>query len=349
LSLAHDRGVVDDHDHDHDHDHVHVYVYEAGGRLLRPYMHFLLCSVLVLSTTCPADDKPAPPAGPTLSLAIVQPGYPGSPDAAADFLADLSAYLEKQSGAKGLAASYHNVPREALDAIARERPALSVVSLGFYLEHRKSLRLKPRLEARPQLRLTLVAPRGGARTIEDLAGKPVGGGALYELDFLARVAFARPPEAAGASPGPNPAVRGWKAEPSVRFSRVLRDLEQGKLKAAVFNSRELASLESLGRMKNLEKIAASEYYPPALLVVFDPRADKEDADQEERARCAESSKREESVTEKLVAVFRGIAKDVAAKDLMETMGCEEFAPVRAPWLEELEKRYDRETLDVEKK
>ncbi|MBN1441756.1 MAG: hypothetical protein JXA90_03555 [Planctomycetes bacterium] len=285
-----------------------------------------LLFLLLLGPLAPAVAEEVQTSAPGPLLVVVQPGYPGSPRDAQPFMRRLAAYLAEKAAWEGLRCEYHNVPDEALAALEKARASAGIVSLGFYLRHRKTLGLRAVLESRPEERFCLVAAAGAGRPKPaDLAGQPVAGGALYEYEFLRRVAFA---DLEG--------VGSWKLEPSLRISRSLRRLERGEHRGLVLTGREHRALEKASLAKSLEKIAESDYYPPALYVVFEgvqetaereaPRPEERDADAQAARRASEA--------------LRRLDGDPEGKEILETMGNEGFRPVRSEWLEELEKRYD---------
>ena len=141
------------------------------------------------------------------SLAIIQPGRPGSPKAAEGFLARLGEYLASQTRLARPTLSYQNTPKEALVALEKKNPDLGIVSLGFYLEHRKQFGLKAVLEAYPLRKYVLVASEGEVKTAADLDGKLVMGGPLYEPKFVRRILsqrLKRRPQASLAGKDPQP-------------------------------------------------------------------------------------------------------------------------------------------------
>jgi len=151
------------------------------------------------------------------TLVIVQPGYPGSTKDAEGFIRKLSAYVEEKAGLKGLFGEYHNDEKGALAAVEKLKPAFGVVSVGFYLAHRKDLGLKPLLQSKPGDNFVLVARTGELKDLAALKGQPVAGGPLHERGYLERVALAGKAD---------PAV--WDSKPVLQASRALRDLVDRK-------------------------------------------------------------------------------------------------------------------------
>ena len=290
------------------------------------------------------------PAGPRMM--IIQPGYPGTAKDAQGFLETLSDYVSEKAGIPGLSGAYHNETAPALEAIARDRPGFGVVSLGFYLAERRRLGLVPRLAARPKDRFIIVARGDDVKGAEALKGEPVAGGPLHEKEFLDRIVF------------PGAGVSAWDAKPTLHASRALRDLvARKKHRAVVLTGRDHDALISLYPGKTLEKVLESDYYPPALVVSFDPakaagaevKNEKEERSEgpsegngkseEKRVASAGSSNGENAgldagVLEKVVRTFSGLSSDPRGKEILGTMGTDGFEAISGKWLEEMERRFD---------
>jgi hypothetical protein len=297
--------------------------------------------VLVLWTGEGAGAGEGGEAGPRMIL--IQPGYPGTAKDAQGFLETLSSHISEKAGVPGISGAYHNQSAPALAAIASERPSFGVVSLGFYLAERGRLGLVPRLAARPKDRFVVVARGGDVQGPAALKGQPVAGGPLHEKEFLDRIVF------------PGAGVSGWEATPTLHASRALRDLvARKKHRAVVLTGRDHDALISLYPGKTLEKVLESDYYPPALVVSFDPAKTagaevKNGKDREESGKkgveSAGSSKREYSrldagALEKVVRTFSGLSADPRGKEILATMGIDGFEEISGKWLEELERRFD---------
>src|SRR5262249_49319532 len=131
------------------------------------------------------------------------------------------------------------------------------VSLGFYLEHRKELGLRVLLQSKPKDNFLVVARTGELKDLSLLAHQPVAGGPLQEAPFLQKVVFQGKAD-----------VASWDQKPTLFVSRAIRDLvERKKYSAVVLTGRDYAVFKEL-YAKTLEKIAESDYYPPAFLVAF---------------------------------------------------------------------------------
>jgi hypothetical protein len=322
-------------------------------------------SVLALLVLLGAASSPAAERAPP-RLIIIQPGYPGSTQDARAFIATLSEYLESKTGLKGLTGEYHNEAKPGLRAIKEDRPAFGMVSLGFYLEHRKALGLVARLQARPKDRIVLIARGGDIKDLAALKGEAVAGGPLHEKAFLERIAFAGKAD-----------VASWDAQPTLQASRALRDLAQGKkYRAVVLTGRDFAVLGELYSGKTLEKVAESDYYPPALVVAFtgtpagkgqektaEPGKEKNGAREEKKSegagREAKSTGKETERAsggvgtepepggplspeelEKVLGALSGLPGDPQGREILEAMGAEGFEDLPKGWLEEMEGGFD---------
>ncbi len=289
----------------------------------------------------------AEPAGGS-AFVIVQPGYPGSTRDAEAFVGSLAAYLAEKMSLTGLKGEYHNDSRAGLDAIALLKPAFGVVSVGFYLEHREKLGLEPLLESGPSDNFVLVVREGEVKDLKALKGQLVAGGPLHELPFLHRVVFASPVE-----------PDSWDSKPVFSTSRALRDLvDRKKLAAVLLTGREYKAFAPLYQTKRLEKVAESDYYPPAFLVAFRPEpgspleASRNDTVVQGKKALEAQKASEYSVEslrvkamEQVKGVFSDLSRDLKGKKLLETMGAEKFGEIQKDWLKELERKY----ADHEKK
>lgn len=318
----------------------------------------LPCSPVPGEEVAPRPTQPEQARGPR--FVIVQPGYPGTTRDAEAFVGKLAAHLALKASWPGLAGEYHNEPAPALEAIRRLQPAFGVVSLGFYLEHRRDLALTPLLESRPGEKLVLVSRSGELKDASSLQGQPVAGGPLHELKFLERIAFR------GKSN-----VASWEAKPLLNSSRALRDLvERKKYTAVVLTERDYQALAPLYQTKTVEKALESEYYPAAVLVVFGVKptgavGSSSDVPSEKSTVPGDGLKKDEALHPKpeeaagagsarqdaatpenvkrldaIQRAFSELATDPEGKKLLETMGSEGFGALDARALKEVEGKYE---------
>jgi DNA-binding NarL/FixJ family response regulator len=248
---------------------------------------------------------PLPAAHGVERLVIVQPGYPGSTAEASSFISDLAAAIS-QAGGPELEGEYHNQTEDALKAIARDKPRVGIVSLGFYLAQREDLKLEPLLESRPPQRFYLAARKGEAVQPQDLAGKTVVGTPFQEPEFASRILFG------GAR------VEQWKVEASASFSRAVREVARGKAAAVLLNERERQAMGELTAGKDLEVCWQSEELPAALAVSLGPRGPQ---------------------AESLAKALAGLEKTPEGQSLLSTMGIEGFTPIDREKLSRLEGRF----------
>ena len=258
------------------------------------------------------------------SLAIIQPGRPGSPKAAEGFLARLGEYLASQTRLARPTLSYQNTPKEALVALEKKNPDLGIVSLGFYLEHRKQFGLKAVLEAYPLRKYVLVASEGEVKTAADLDGKLVMGGPLYEPKFVRRVLFPKAEKTAASLAGWQ-GSSAWIPKPTTRVSSALYQLGKNRIRAVLLYDSQYESMKNLGRLKKVEKVIESSYYPPAVIVAFRGALKSAAAVSEEQRL--------------LITALEKISTVKDAGGILQQMGCKEFRRIRSGWLSEVEKKY----------
>ena len=258
------------------------------------------------------------------SLAIIQPGRPGSPKAAEGFLARLGEYLASQTRLARPTLSYQNTPKEALVALEKKNPDLGIVSLGFYLEHRERFGLKAVLEAYPLRKYVLVASEGAVKTAADLDGKLVMGGPLYEPKFVRRILFPKAEKTVASLAGWQ-GSSAWIPKPTTRVSSALYQLGKNRIRAVLLYDSQYESMKNLGRLKKVEKVIESSYYPPAVIVAFRGALKSAAAVSEEQRL--------------LITALEKISTVKDAGGILQQMGCKEFRRVRSGWLSEVEKKY----------
>ena len=236
-------------------------------------------------------------------LVIIQPGRPGSPKTAEGFLSRLGDYLARSTKLPKPSLSYQNKPADALSML------------------KKTL---PDLEAYPLKKYVLVASEGNLKTAADLDGKLVMGGPLYELNFVRRILFPPGEKTAGALPG-------WKGSdaglprPTTKVSAALYQLGKGRVEAVLLHESQYKSMKTLGRLKKVEKVIESSYYPPAVIVAF-RGAFKSAAAVSEEQRL-------------LITALEKISTVKDAGGILQQMGCKGFRKIRPGWMGEIEKKY----------
>ena len=257
-------------------------------------------------------------------LVIIQPGRPGSPKTAEGFLSRLGDYLARSTKLPKPSLSYQNKPADALSMLKKTLPDLGIVSLGFYLEYHERFGLKPVLEAYPLKKYVLVASEGNLKTAADLDGKLVMGGPLYELNFVRRILFPPGEKTAAALPGWK-GTDAWLPRPTTKVSAALYQLGKGRVEAVVLHESQYKSMKTLGRLKKVEKVMESSYYPPAVIVAF-----------------RGALKSAEAVSEEQRLLINAMEKISTVKDageIVQQMGCKGFRKIRPGWMGEIEKKY----------
>ena len=247
-------------------------------------------------------------------LLIVQPGYPGSTEEAKGFIDRLRREIRSQGGPDISAGSYHNREKAALEAVRTEKPTIGVVSLGFYLAHRKALLLRPRLWSRPDEPYHVLVKKGAAKTLVDLKGRSITGTPLVEFEFVRRIVFS---DASVA-----PVVKSWKLHPIPLFSKGVRDVRRGRKDAVLLSEREFNGVKKLPSTAELEVIHTTPSFPVGVVVTFGK---------------ARRDKLGNAVTTALV----GLERSHEGRDLLKTMGISGFTRVDAKRLTALEESFDR--------
>ena len=192
------------------------------------------------------------------------------------------------------------------------------------LEYAERFGMKPILSAYPLERYVLVASEGQVNKAADLDGKVVMGGALYEPKFLSRILF--PPQAEIAE-----ALAGWKGtgswipKPTTKVSSALYQLSKNRVQAVLLHGKQYESMKKLGRLKKVEKVIESEYYPPAVIVAFRGALKSTEAVSEEQRL--------------LINAMEKISKVKEASEILQQMGCQGFRKIRPVWMGDIEKKY----------
>ncbi len=286
--------------------------------MLKMRIFVLICLFFLLVSEKSRGDEDAS------GLAVIQPGRPGSPRAAEGFLLRLGNYLATSTNLPKPALSYQNDPAEALKELDKQLPAVGIVSLGFYLEYADRFGMRPLLEAYPLEKYVLVASEGTVKKAADLDGKVVMGGPFHEPKFVSRILF--PPKAKATA-----ALAGWKGtgswvpKPTTKVSSALYQLGKNRVQAVLLHGNQYESMKKLGRLKKVEKVIESEYYPPAVIVAFRGALKSTEAVSEEQRLLMNAMEKISTVKE--------------AREIVQQMGCQGFRKIRPGWMGEIEKKY----------
>jgi len=196
------------------------------------------------------------------TLVVCAPGYPGSTAEAQPAMDGLAAATATAAGWSGddLAAVYFETEAGGVERLAGADAALALVTLPFFLEHRKALGLTPQAQAVPSGRAatepwSLVA---GAARIESAA----------DLEGVELVSLA------GHSPRfvRGPVLGGWGELPgsvTITFSgavlSALRKAARGENVALVLDAHQADALDRLPFADKLEVVHRSPPLPVSLL------------------------------------------------------------------------------------
>jgi hypothetical protein len=206
-------------------------------------------------------------AGGGATLVVCAPGYPGSTAEAQGAMDGFAAAAGDAAGwpAGELRAAYFETERGGLDRLAQGDAALALVPLAFFLEHRETLRLAPRLQAvmaggQAAEPWTLVEGKGKVARSADLDG--------FEIISLA-----------GWSPrfvcGPALAGFGLPASVRITFSgavlSALRRTAAGEMVAVLLDGPQAAALPTLPFAASLDAVHRSAPLPVSVLCLVGSR------------------------------------------------------------------------------
>ena len=260
--------------------------------------------LLIVSTDATSDER----------LMIVQPGYPGSTEEAKGFVDRLRLEIRSQGGPVISVGSYHNREKSALAAAQVEKPTIGVVSLGFYLAHRKKLVLRPLLWSRPDEAYHILVKKGTAKTLEDLKGQSITGTPLVESEFVRRLVLSDSSVSA--------VVKSWKTHPIRLFSKGVRDVRRGRKRAVLLSERELNGVKKLRSAAELEVIHTTSGFPTGVVVAFgNPSRDR--------------------IGQAIMSALIGLESSDTGRDLLKTMGISGFTRIDARRLKAFEDAFDR--------
>jgi hypothetical protein len=221
--------------------------------------------VAVLALASPAPD--APPRAEVKEMVVCAPGYPGD-TASAQPTMDLFAKMASDAAAwpaGSLHAVYFETAEGGLQGLARSDAAFALLSLPFFLQHEKELRLQPRLQ---------IAEDSGALAAWSLAvrrGRVPSSAALdgFEITGIAGYApeFVRGPVLGGFGPLP-PTARVTSTN---NILSALRRAASGASIAVVLDDAQARALATLPFAADLEIVARSAPMPRTLLCTVGAR------------------------------------------------------------------------------
>jgi hypothetical protein len=212
----------------------------------------------------------AAPAAAADRIVFCAPGYPGSTAEAQPAMDAFAAALADAAGLPkdGVTAVYHETETAGLAALASKETTLAIVPWPFFVKHRDALGLEakrtlvPRGSPAPE-RWTLVAGKGKVARPGDLSGYRLLTGAAYAPAFV---------KDALAAWGPLPA--DVVVEPAGSVLSALRRAASGERIALLLDGAQGASMPTLPFAANLEVVASSPEYPPAVLCTLRGRGTK---------------------------------------------------------------------------
>lgn len=190
---------------------------------------------------------------------------------------------------------------ECRKLLAKSKPAITLTSLGLFLEHRAGHHLvpisKPRMAGSSEEIYRVMTKKGGPASLAALKGKTLGGSLLDESEFLQRIVFA----------GQIDPASHFQLKPAKRALRDLRKLAKGELDAVLVNDQQFRALGSLGFAKELQPIFASKPLPLIGLA-----ADSQQVDAADRQRLTEALSK--------------MCTHETGREVCEMFGLQSFAP-----------------------
>ena len=93
----------------------------------------------------------------------------------------------------------------------------------------------------------------------------------------------------------------------------------------LLRGKQYEAMKKLGRLKKVEKVIESEYYPPAVIVAFRGALKSTEAVSEEQRL--------------LINAMEKISKVKEAGEILQQMGCQGFRKIRPGWMGDIEKKY----------
>ena len=186
--------------------------------------------------------------------------------------------------------------------MSQQKPALALLSLGLFLEHRQVHHLLPLVS--PQINgentdvYRIIVKRGRYATLEALKGKTLGGNLLEEETFLKKVVLENKLDPS----------KHFVLKPVKRALRALRKLARNKLDAVLVNSQQYKALAALPFSAELEPVFTSKKLPLVGLV-----ADEKQIDQ--------------STRERLKKAIVDLCQAEQGREICEMFSLETFVPI----------------------
>lgn len=175
-------------------------------------------------------------------LVICMPGSPGSTAGAKAYMAPFFRRIESLAGwpASTINGSFHPRYSGCMSRIRAVKPGYAVLSLGVYLEQRKSLRLRVigsvDILYGAGSRLYLVVKKGRYTSLAQLKGKQLTSDHLEESKFLNKVMF-------GAKIDVNTHFTLKKVRATTKG---MRDVKRGRADATIINDQQLRLMKKRG-------------------------------------------------------------------------------------------------------
>jgi hypothetical protein len=219
----------------------------------------------------------------------------------------LSAHLPGRPPITGF---YLNSTDRARNVLSQIKPRFAVVTLPYYLEHRRRRNFQPQLISRPggrvedQYRL-LVAAANPATDWQALTGD-VAGTLCHTADAVALLMFQQ-----------SAATLPFQCQPTDRLLRAARQVVRGELNGLLATDEQFTSLLALPEGKQLRVLHASEPLPPPLVVTLG---------------------RPDGVQHAIIQILLGMKDDPTAKELLTELRTDGFGPIDLALIDALQQR-----------
>jgi hypothetical protein len=263
-----------------------------------------ILGTFLLAAVAPAADDP-------LTFVLIQPGSPGSSEEAAPLMARWADYVSAHlPGRPPITGLYLNSTDRAMNVLSQIKPRFAVVTLPYYLEHRRRRNFQPQLISRPggkaedQYRL-LVAAANSVTAWQALTGD-VAGTLCHTADAVALLMFQQ-----------SAATLPFQCQPTDRLLRAMRQVIRGELSGLLVTDEQFTSLLALPEGKQLRVLHASEPLPPPLVVTLG---------------------RPDGVQHAIIQILLGMKDDPTANELLTELRTDGFGPVDLALIDALQQR-----------